>query len=79
MVQSDADIVSFEQEIVLLQKEYDQLDPEKKKDLAEIAGDQSVQSLDLYTISLDGKKIINESNRDLIVAEAEVKAAQKAL
>lgn len=79
MAQSDADIVSFEQEIVLLQKEYDQLDPEKKKDLAEIAGDQSVQSLDLYTISLDGKKIINESNRDLIVAEAEVKAAQKAL
>lgn len=79
LAQSDADIISFEQEIILLQKELAQLDSEKKKDLAGIAGDQSVQSLSLYTISLDSKKIINESNRDLIVADAEVKAAQKAL
>ena len=77
--QSDADIVSFEQEIILLQKELKQLDSEKQKDLATINADQSVQALDLYTISLDSKKIINESNRDLIVADAEVKAAKNAL
>jgi len=77
--QSDADIVSFEQEIILLQKALKQLDSEKERDLATINGDQSVQSLSLYTLSLDSKKIINESNRDLIVAEAEVQAAKNAL
>ncbi len=77
--QSKADMVSLEQEIILLQKELAQLDTEKQKDLAAIAGDQSVQSLELYTLTLGSKQIINESNRDLIVAEAEARAAQKAL
>jgi multidrug resistance efflux pump len=79
IVSVEQEIVSLEQEIVLLKKEFDQLDAEKQKDLATVSGDQSVQALDLYTISLDSKKIINESNRDLIVADAEVKAAKKAL
>lgn len=70
--QAEADIVSLDQQVILLQKEFDQLDAEKQKDLATATGDQFVQSLDL-------QKMLNEAERDAITADAEVLGNQRAL
>lgn len=70
--QAEADIVSLDQQVILLGKEFDQLDAEKQKDLATATGDQFVQSLDL-------QKMLNEAERDSITADAEVLGNQRAL
>ena len=70
--QAEADIVSLDQQVILLGKEFDQLDAEKQKDLATATGDQFVQSLDL-------QKMLNEAERDAIIADAEVLGNQRAL
>lgn len=70
--QAEADIVSLDQQVILLQKEFEQLDAEKQKDLATATGDQFVQSLDL-------QKMLNEAERDAIIADAEVLGNQRAL
>lgn len=70
--QAEADIVSLDQQVILLGKEFDQLEAEKQKDLAATTGDQFVQSLDL-------QKMLNEAERDAIVADAEVLGNQRAL
>jgi len=72
IIQANVELAWLEQEIDLLSKEIDLLESEKKKDLANLNGDQSIQWLDI-------QQMVIQAETDIIKAESELQANKEAL
>ncbi len=72
IIQANVELAWLEQEIALLNKEIQLLKNEKKKELADLQWDQSIQWLDI-------QQLVIQSQSDIFKAEAELNANQKAL
>lgn len=72
IIQANVELAWLEQEIALLNKEIELLENEKKKELADLEWDQSIQWLDI-------QQLVIQSQADIFKAEAELEANKQAL
>lgn len=72
IIQANVELAWLEQEIALMNKEIELLENEKRKELADLQWDQSIQWLDI-------QQLVIQSQADIFKAEAELEANYQAL